>query len=55
MAFPPQFPDVNSIEHLWDEIKREKVQHEVTSQDNLWDVLSACWNNIEPSTQSMPK
>ncbi len=53
MAFPPQFPDVNSIEHLWDEIKREKVQHEVTSQDNLWDVLSAL--NIEPSTQSMPK
>ena len=50
MAFPPQSRDVNPIEHLWDELKREKVKHEVTSQDSLWDVLSACWNNIEPST-----
>ncbi len=41
MAFPPQSPDVNPIEHLWDELKREKVKHEVTSQDSLWDVLSA--------------
>ncbi len=50
MAFPPQSPDVNPIEHLWDELKREKVKHEVTSQDSLWDVLSTCWNNIGPST-----
>ncbi len=46
MAFPPQSPDVNPIEHLWDELKREKVKLEVTSQDSLLDVLSAWWNNI---------
>ena len=40
MAFPPQSPDVNPIEHLWDELKREKVKLEVTSQDSLLDVLS---------------
>ncbi len=34
MAFPPQSPDVSPIEHLWDELKREKVKHEVTSQDS---------------------
>ena len=60
MAFPPQSPDVNPIEHLWDELKREKVKHDVTSQDRLWDVISTCWHNIEPSTlqnlvKSMPK
>ncbi len=60
MAFPPQSSDVNPIEHLWDELKREKVKHEVTSQDSLWDVFSASWNNIQPSTlqnpvKSMPK
>ena len=60
MAVPPQSPDVNPIEHLWDLLKREKVRHAITSQDRLWDVLSQCWNNIEQSTlqklvKSMPK
>ena len=60
MEFPPQSPDVNPIENLWDHLKREKMRHTVTSKDMLWAVLSQCWNNIEQSTlhklvKSMPK
>ena len=47
MEFPPQSPDVNPIENLWDHLKREKMRHTVTSKDMLWAVLSQCWNNIE--------
>lgn len=59
MDFPPQSPDLNPIEHLWEHLKREKVKHAVTSQDTLWDVVSQCWNNIKPETiqklvESMP-
>ena len=35
MEFPPQSPDVNPIENLWDHLKREKMRHTVTSKDML--------------------
>ena len=60
MDFPPQSPDVNPIEHLWEHLKREKVKHAVTSKDNLWEILSDCWSNIKAPVlqalvKSMPK
>ena len=60
MEFPPQSPDVNPIEHLWDHLKREKIRHAATSKERLWEVLCQCWNSIEASTlqnlvKSMPK
>ena len=48
MNFPPQSPDLNPIENLWDHLKREKVKHRSTNKDNLWDVLNQSWNNIKP-------
>ena len=55
MAFPPQLPDLNPMEHL----KREKVKHRPTIQDDLGQVVNGCWHNIEPATskklvESMP-
>ena len=35
MNFPP-----NPIENLLDHLKREKVKHQPTNEDNLWDVLN---------------
>ena len=60
MDFPPQSPVVNPIEHLWENLKREKVKHAVTSKDNLWEILSDCWGNIKAPVlqalvKSMPK
>ena len=59
MAFPPQSPDLNPIEHLWEHLKREKAKHTVTSQDNLWNALKECWNNVDSQilhklVESMP-
>jgi hypothetical protein len=48
MNFSPQSRDLNPIENLWDHLKREKVKHNPTSKDNLWDVLNQCWNNHKP-------
>ena len=47
LDFPPQSRDINPIENLWDHFKREKVKHDPTSKDNLWDVLNQCWNNLK--------
>ena len=48
MNFPPQSPDLNPIENLWDHLKRKKEKHQSTNKDNLWDVLNQFWNNIKP-------
>ena len=48
MNFPPQSPDLNPIENLRNQLKREKVKHRSTNRDNLWDVLNQSWNNIKP-------
>ena len=40
MDFPPQSRDLNPIENLCDCLKREKVKHDPTSKDNLWDILN---------------
>ena len=60
MDFPPQSPDVNPIEHLWEHLKREKVKHAITSKDNLWEILSDRWNNnkapvLQALVKSMPR
>ena len=47
MDFPPQSPDLNPIEHLWEHVKRENVKCNPTSLNNLWDVLNHCWNNMQ--------
>ena len=48
MNFPPQSPDLNPIENLWDHLKGEKVKHQSKNKDKLWDVLHQSRNNIKP-------
>ena len=50
MDFPPQSPDLNPIERLWEHLKQEKVNHTITNQEILWRALQVCWNNLEPET-----
>lgn len=53
MDFPPQSPGLspiehfNSIEHLWERLKREKLRPNPTSLNNLLDVPNDCWKNIK--------
>lgn len=61
---PPQSPDLNPIEHLWDELDRRirvpEVRCRITSKDTLKTVLREAWDDISPEVtrnlvRSMPR
>ncbi|GFU13198.1 transposable element Tcb1 transposase [Trichonephila clavipes] len=43
---PPQSPDLNPIEHLWDLLERKIRQHNISSKDMLKSVLKDEWKKI---------
>lgn len=43
---PPQSPDMNPIEHLWDELGRRVQKRHITSKTQLKEVLLQEWQNI---------
>ena len=60
MEWPPQPPDLNSIELFWEELDRRVRDLKPTSLPGLWDCLNEAWNNIPPQTlqkliERMPK
>lgn len=50
MDWPPQSPDLNPIELLWEELDRRVRDLKPTSLPSLWDCLKQAWNNIQPQT-----
>lgn len=50
MTWPPQSPDLNPIELLWDELDRRARVVGATSKEQLWNVLHQEWNNIPGET-----
>lgn len=48
MTWPPQSPDINPIEMLWEELDREVRKLRPTSQTHLWQCLEQSWYNLEP-------
>lgn len=57
---PPQSPDLNPIEHLWDLLERKIRQHNITSKTMLKDVITEEWGKITSEetsklVKSMPK
>lgn len=50
MVWPPQSPDINPIELLWDELDRNVRQHCPTSQKLLWEQLVNAWQTIPAHT-----
>jgi hypothetical protein len=60
METPPQSPDINPIENLWDELGRRVARRHVTSKTQLKEILLEEWNKIQPEycqklVDSMPK
>ena len=60
VIWPPQSPDVNPIELLWDELKRRVRDLKPTSQISMWNCLNEVWNNLQAETlqklvRRMPK
>lgn len=57
---PPQSPDLNVIEHLWDEMGRELLGKCIKSRKDLQKEISALWETITPEitkklVESMPR
>lgn len=53
MEWPPQSPDCNPIELLWDELDREVRKMQPTNSKQLWAFLKTCWDRL--STESLQK
>ena len=49
LEWPPQSPDLNPIEHLWNEIDRRlrKLETRVHSQDQLWEAIQKIWVEMD--------
>jgi transposase len=39
MSWPPQSPDLNPIEMLWDELDRRVKENQPTSAQHMWELL----------------
>ena len=62
MVWPPQSPDINPIEHLWDHLKRQLQKYPTPPSGchELRDRVVVEWNRIPPETcqrliESMPR
>ena len=62
IGHPPQSPDLNPIEHLWNEVDRHlrRSKRKPTSKSDLWEKIQEIWYNIEPDVvrkliRSMPQ
>ena len=52
MDWPAQSPDLNPIEHLWDEVERQlrNSGEKPTSREDLYKKLLAVWDKIDVET-----
>ena len=50
LGWPSQSPDLNPIEHLWNEVDRRLRNNtkRLTSKESLWEMLQEVWEGIEP-------
>jgi transposase len=62
LSWPAQSPDLNPIEHVWNEVDRRLRNHPTkpTSKESLWELLQEIWEGIEPEfcqklIMTMPK
>ena len=62
LDWPAQSPDLNPIEHLWNEVDRrlKKLPVRISGKEDLWDKIQGIWNEIEVDVctnliESMPR
>jgi hypothetical protein len=62
LPWPPQSPDLNPIEHLWNDVDRRlrALNVEFRGKEALWEYVSQIWNDttVETCTKlinSMPE
>jgi transposase len=50
MVWPPQSPDLNPIELLWEELDSNVRSRCPSSQEIMWNALNEIWNTISQET-----
>ncbi len=50
MVWPPQSPDLNPIEQIWDHVDSKIRKMCNTSKNSLWVNLQTAWNDISNQT-----
>ena len=51
MVWPPQSPDLNPIEAIWDYVDVRLKKSSRTSKEHMWNNIQNVWNNIPKSTR----
>ena len=46
MSWPPQSPNLNPIEMVWDELDRRVKEKQLTSAQHMWELLQDYWKSI---------
>uniref|UniRef100_A0AAZ3NZI7 Tc1-like transposase DDE domain-containing protein n=1 Tax=Oncorhynchus tshawytscha TaxID=74940 RepID=A0AAZ3NZI7_ONCTS len=46
MTWPPQSPNLNPIEMVWDELDHTVKEKQPTSDQHMWELLQDCWKSI---------
>ena len=60
LDWPPQSPNLNIIEAVWDYLDRERNKKQPKSTEELWQVLEEAWDNLPQDylrklQESLPK
>lgn len=60
MDVPPQSPDLNVIEHVWEHLERNLQNYQIKTTQDLENSIKAEWNKLEPAycgtlVESMPR
>jgi transposase len=56
MTWPPQSPDLNPIEMVWDELHRRVKKKQPTSAQHMWELLQDCWKSLlEKLVERIPR
>ena len=46
ITWPPQSPDLNPIEMVWDELDHRVKGKQPTNAQHMWELLQDCWKTI---------
>ena len=46
MTWPPQSPNLNPIEMVWDELDCRVKEKQPTSAQHMWELFQDCWKSI---------
>jgi hypothetical protein len=46
MTWPPQAPNLNTFEMVWDELDRRVKKKQPTSAQHMWELLQDLWKSV---------